>query len=77
MAALIAACIVSSEFNGLVASVIGEADGNIENIKMTNRVADYTEMLIDLEVWDLQHLNEILAGLRAKDVVSSAVRAED
>ncbi len=60
-----------------VASVIGEADGNIENIKMTNRVADYTEMLIDLEVWDLQHLNEILAGLRAKDVVSSAVRAED
>ncbi|MGH6734499.1 MAG: RelA/SpoT family protein [Methyloceanibacter sp.] len=59
-----------------VAAVIGEADGNIENIKMTNRVADYTEMLIDLEVWDLQHLNEILAGLRAKDVVSSAARAE-
>jgi len=25
-------------------------------------------------VWDLTHLNEILAGLRAKDVVSSAVR---
>jgi (p)ppGpp synthase/HD superfamily hydrolase len=59
-----------------VASVIGEADGNIENIKMTNRVPDYTEMLIDLEVWDLQHLNEILVGLRAKDVVSSAARAE-
>src|SRR5680860_810287 len=59
-----------------VASVIGEADGNIENIKLTNRVPDYTEMLIDLEVWDLQHLNEILAGLRAKDVVSSAARAE-
>jgi hypothetical protein len=33
-------------------------------------------MLIDLEVWDLQHLNEILAGLRAKDVVSAAARAE-
>ena len=59
-----------------VASVIGEGDGNIENIKLTNRVPDYTEMLIDLEVWDLQHLNEILAGLRAKDVVSSAARAE-
>ena len=57
--------------------MIGEADGNIENIKMTNRVADFTEMLIDLEVWDLQHLNEILVGLRAKDVVSSAARAED
>jgi guanosine-3',5'-bis(diphosphate) 3'-pyrophosphohydrolase len=59
-----------------IATVIGEADGNIENIKMTNRVADYTEMLIDLEVWDLHHLNDILAGLRTKDVVSSAARAE-
>src|SRR6185312_367508 len=54
-----------------VATVIGEADGNIDNVKMTNRVPDYTEMLIDLEVWDLKHLNEIIAGLRAKDVVSS------
>jgi guanosine-3',5'-bis(diphosphate) 3'-pyrophosphohydrolase len=57
-----------------VASVIGEADGNIDNIKMTNRVADYTEMRIDLEVWDLKHLNDIIAGLKAKDVVSSASR---
>jgi (p)ppGpp synthase/HD superfamily hydrolase len=31
-------------------------------------------MVIELEVWDLKHLNEILAGLRAKDVVSSAAR---
>jgi GTP diphosphokinase / guanosine-3',5'-bis(diphosphate) 3'-diphosphatase len=58
-----------------VATVIGEADGNIDNVKMTNRVPDYTEMLIDLEVWDLKHLNEIIAGLRAKGVVSSAARA--
>jgi GTP diphosphokinase / guanosine-3',5'-bis(diphosphate) 3'-diphosphatase len=58
-----------------VASVIGEADGNIQNIKMTNRVADYTEILIDLEVWDLKHLNEIVAGLKGKDMVSSAARA--
>ena len=58
-----------------IASVIGEADGNIDNIKMTNRVHDYTEILIDLEVWDLKHLNDIIAGLRAKDMVSSAARA--
>ena len=57
-----------------VAAVIGEADGNIDNIKITKQVPDYAEMVIDLEVWDLTHLNEILAGLRAKDVVSSAVR---
>ena len=57
-----------------VAAVIGEADGNIDNIKMMKRVPDYAEMIIDLEVWDLTHLNEIIAGLRAKDVVSSATR---
>ena len=53
---------------------IGEADGNIDNIKIMKRVPDYAEMIIDLEVWDLTHLNEIIAGLRAKDVVSSAAR---
>ena len=57
-----------------VAAVIGEADGNIDNIKMMKQVPDYAEMVIDLEVWDLTHLNEILAGLRAKDVVSRATR---
>ncbi len=57
-----------------VASVIGEADGNIDNIKMTNRVPDYTEMSIELEVWDLQHLNDIISGLKSKDVVSSVSR---
>ena len=57
-----------------VATVIGEADGNIQNIRMTNRVADYTEILIDLEVWDLKHLNDIVTGLKGKDMVSSAVR---
>ncbi|HEV3241855.1 MAG TPA: bifunctional (p)ppGpp synthetase/guanosine-3',5'-bis(diphosphate) 3'-pyrophosphohydrolase [Methyloceanibacter sp.] len=57
-----------------VAAVIGEADGNIDNIKIMKQVPDYAEMVIDLEVWDLTHLNEILAGLRAKDVVSSAAR---
>jgi len=57
-----------------VAAVIGEADGNIDNIKIMKQVPDYAEMVIDLEVWDLAHLNEILVGLRAKDVVSSAAR---
>jgi (p)ppGpp synthase/HD superfamily hydrolase len=57
-----------------VAAVIGEADGNIDNIKIMKQVPDYAEMVIELEVWDLTHLNEILAGLRAKDVVSRAQR---
>ena len=57
-----------------VATVIGEAEGNIDNIKLTSQGADYTDMVIDLEVWDLKHLNDIIAGLRARDVVSDASR---
>jgi GTP pyrophosphokinase len=57
-----------------IAKVIGEADGNIDNLKMMHRGADFTEMRIDLEVWDLDHLNQIIAGLRAKPVVNTAER---
>ncbi len=58
-----------------IAQVIGEADGNIDNLKMVHRAPDFTNMLIELEVRDLKHLNEIIAGLRAKSVVSSVSRA--
>ncbi len=57
-----------------IAQVIGEADGNIDNVKMTHRGADFTEMRIDLEVWDLAHLNQILSGLQQKAVVNTAER---
>ena len=57
-----------------IAKVIGEADGNIDNLKMVHRGADFTEMRIDLEVWDLDHLNQIIAGLRAKPVVNTVER---
>ncbi len=56
-----------------VAQVIGETDGNIDNVKMKSR-ADFTEMRIEVEVWDLAHLNQILAGLKAKTVVATAER---
>ena len=57
-----------------VATVIAEAGGNIDNLRMLRRAADFTEMLIELEVFDIAHLNTILAGLRAKAVVSAADR---
>ncbi|RMF01416.1 MAG: bifunctional (p)ppGpp synthetase/guanosine-3',5'-bis(diphosphate) 3'-pyrophosphohydrolase [Alphaproteobacteria bacterium] len=59
-----------------IAQVISEADGNIDNVKMTRTSEDYTEMLIDLEVWDLTHLNEIISGIRGRDVVSSVSRVQ-
>jgi GTP pyrophosphokinase len=57
-----------------IAQVIGEADGNIDNLRMTQRAADFTEMLIEVEVWDLEHLTKIMSGLRAKTVVSKVER---
>jgi RelA/SpoT family (p)ppGpp synthetase len=57
-----------------ITQVIAEHDGNIDNIRMTRRSPDFTEMLIDLEVYDLKHLSAIIAQLRAKDVVASAER---
>jgi GTP pyrophosphokinase len=57
-----------------IAQVIGEADGNIDTLRMTNRAADFTEMLIEVEVFDLDHLNEIIKGLKARPAVSKVER---
>jgi GTP pyrophosphokinase len=57
-----------------IAEVIGEADGNIDKLSMTSRAADFTEMRIEVEVWDLAHLNLIVAGLKSKAVVSRVER---
>jgi RelA/SpoT family (p)ppGpp synthetase len=57
-----------------VAGVITEHDGNIDNIGMSRRSPDFTELTIDLEVYDLKHLNAIIAQLRAKSVVASVER---
>ncbi|BBF92437.1 RelA/SpoT family protein [Blastochloris tepida] len=57
-----------------IAQVIGERDGNIDNVRMSRRSPDFTEVTIDIEVFDLKHLNAIIADLRAKSVVSSVER---
>ena len=57
-----------------IAEVIGGSDGNIDNVKMLERGQDFTVMEIELEVWDLKHLNRIVSELRAKPVVSNVER---
>ena len=57
-----------------IAQVIAEHDGNIDNIRMTRRAPDFTDVTIDLEVYDLKHLTAIIAQLRAKSVVAKAER---
>ena len=57
-----------------IAQVIAEHDGNIDNIRMTRRAPDFTDVLIDLEVYDLKHLTAIIAQLRAKPMVAKVER---
>jgi (p)ppGpp synthase/HD superfamily hydrolase len=57
-----------------IARVIAEHDGNIDNIRMSRRAPDFTSITIDLEVYDLKHLNAIIAQLRAKPMVAKVER---
>jgi RelA/SpoT family (p)ppGpp synthetase len=57
-----------------IAQVIAEHDGNIDNIRMSRRSPDFTELTIDLEVYNLKHLTSIISQLRAKKVVANADR---
>ncbi len=60
-----------------VAQVIGDADGNIDTLRMMRRAGDFTTMRIGLEIWDLEHLNKIMAGLKTKPVVNAVERVFD
>ena len=57
-----------------VAQVIAEHDGNIDNISMNRRSPDFTDLTIDISVYNLKHLNGIIAQLRAKPVVARVER---
>jgi len=57
-----------------VTNVIAKEMGNISNLKIINRSIDFFEILIDIEVRDLRHLNNIIANLRSKEVVQSVER---
>jgi GTP pyrophosphokinase len=57
-----------------IAQVIADHDGNIDNVSMKRRTQDFTNMVLDLSVWDLKHLNAIVAELRAKRVISRVER---
>ena len=58
-----------------VAKIVGEALGNITNIKTLARSRSFFDMVIDVEVTDNRHIVQIIAALRASVYVVSADRA--
>ncbi len=59
---------------GIIATTIGEAGANIDNVVFNPTGPDFREVRFDLEVSDIQHLNAVLAQLRDKSVVSKVER---
>lgn len=57
-----------------IAQVVASNDANIHTLSMVRTAPDFTEMLIDLEVWDLKHLNRLLSQLKENSSVSDARR---
>ena len=60
---------------GQVASIIGEAGGNILNLSMAHRQHDFYDVDIDVEVEDARHATMIIAALRANPYVDTVDRA--
>ena len=60
---------------GDLATVIGKNDGNISNLKITNRSPDFFDILVDVEVRDVKHLTDVVAALRASPTINSVERA--
>ena len=60
---------------GSLSTIIGKNNGNISNLKITNRSADFFEMLIDVQVVDAKHLSNIVAALRTMPVITTVERA--
>jgi len=57
-----------------VAQVIADNEGNISNIKILQAAPDFSVILIDVEVFDVKHLNRLIAQLRTRPVVSTVTR---
>ena len=59
---------------GDLSTLIARNDGNIQNIKITNRSADFFDFVLDIEVRDVLHLSDIIAALRASPAISAVER---
>jgi guanosine-3',5'-bis(diphosphate) 3'-pyrophosphohydrolase len=57
-----------------IAQIIASNDANIHTLSMLRTAPDFTEMVIDLEVWDLKHLSRLLSQLKESSAVSEARR---
>ena len=58
-----------------VTNAVSKQEGSITNLKIVNKQQDFQEILLDVEVRDLRHLSNVIAGLRAAHGVTQVERA--
>ena len=56
-------------------NAVAKHEGAVTNLKITNRQQDFFEVVLDVEVRDLRHLSNVIAGLRAASGVTQVERA--
>ncbi len=57
-------------------NTLAKHDGAIANLKIVNRQQDFIEILVDVEVRDVAHLSNVIAGLRGVKRIKSVERAK-
>ncbi len=57
-----------------VSSIIAKQKVNISNMKLSNRSADYFEMMVDVDVKSVEHLENIISSLRMSKKVLEVER---
>ena len=58
-------------------NAVAKQEGAISNLKIVHRQQDFFEALVDIEVRDTRHLNQVIAGLRAAAGIAQVERARN
>jgi len=59
-----------------LANAVAKQDGAIANLKVVHRQQDFFEALVDVEVRDVRHLSQVIAGLRGAAGIAQVERAK-
>ncbi len=58
-----------------LSSEIAKEKGNITNFKIINRSTEFFELIFDVEVYNIEHIDSIIRALKAKSNIHHAARA--
>ena len=59
---------------GDLSNQIAKAGANISNLNIVNRMLNFYELMVDIDVKDVEHLNSIIQSLHSSKMVRSVVR---